>query len=644
MPESRSRLILRSALVWMALAAQVGVALAQESASDHSQAPEQVDTPATEEPAAREHVIVEGQVTDHIGAGHAGVTVTVRRKAEGGGEGELIATATTDELGDFKVTAPEPVHGEIVVTLSKPMYTPIVRELHVGDSEWPEFVAEQFEGNLVVIGRVTDALTDEPIVGASVTLEASYNEWYATTDQHGQFTIKGISPGRGDLIIEKDGYGREKQPVRELEDFGEIPVRLKPERVVRLRTLDDLGKPIAGVTVECYDEPRDDFKTLVTDKDGSITVRGIHFDAAVLTLRLTHESYVSSEGFDRKIITPEDKTESTHDLVMERAGTITGRVTSARSSGPLHGARIMTGTDCSDDSPRDWTDYEGNYAIRGVRPGSVIVTIHLSGYAPELKSVEVQAGETARLDVELRKGAVLEGIVKTESGKPVSGAFVDATQWRGAGTLGLRAVTNDEGKFVIENAPYDTFELTVTARDMGRVVSMVKADGDEPLSFTVPDTPVSIGSDGRAVLRVGETAPPLSMTTLDGKPLKLSDFKGKTVLLDFRATWCGPCIAELPHLVKVHERFGRRKDFVIITVSLDSDEEALRGFLEKHEMPWYHVFGEAGGAQTAAERFGVNAIPAAFIIEPTGKVVASGVRGADIVRKVERVLQDNDPT
>ena len=103
-------------------------------------------------------------------------------------------------------------------------------------------------------------------------------------------------------------------------------------------------------------------------------------------------------------------------------------------------------------------------------------------------------------------------------------------------------------------------------------------------------------------------------------------------------------IAELPHLVKVHERFGRRKDFVIITVSLDSDEEVLRGFLEKHEMPWHHVFGEAGGAQTAAERFGVNAIPAAFIIEPTGKVVASGVRGADIVRKVERVLQDNDPT
>jgi peroxiredoxin len=616
----------------------------QEPPSGEPQPADAADTPAAEEPQAKKHVVVEGQVIDSVGAGHEGVVVSVRRKAKEGGEGELIGTATTDELGDFKVTAAEPIRGDVVVTFSKPMYATLVREVHVGESEWPEFLAEQLGGNVVVIGRVIDALTNKPVAGAPVTLQASYDELEAKTDDNGQFTIKGASPGPGELIVEAKGYGREMQLVRHLEDFGEIVVRVKPERILHLKTVDDVGKPIAGVAVECYDQRRDDFRTYVTDKQGSVTMRGIHFDAAVLSLRLTHEEYVSSEGFDRDVETPEDKTESTHELVMQRAGTIAGRATAAGSGQPLNGARVMTGVEYSDLSPRDWADYQGNFTIRGVKPGRAMVTVHLADYAPELKTVEVKAGETTRLEVQLREGAVLRGIVKTETGKPVAGASVDTTKWRGHATLGLRAIADENGDFILNSAPHDEFEVTVSVRGIGRVASVVKAGGDAPVEFILPDAPLGVSGDTPTIVRVGDTAPTLSMTTLEGQPIKLADFKGKTVLLDFWATWCSPCISDLPHLLEVYDKFGKRKDLVIIGVSLDLDEKVLRDFLKKRKMPWYHVYGQAGGAQTAADRYGVNALPAVFVIGPDGKIVAIGLRGKEIVNKVKQVLEDNDST
>ncbi len=633
------------ALLLSALLVPCETGFAQQS-GEPPKAPEteDVDKPIAEQPTPEQHVVVDGQVTDYVGSGHANVAVTAQRKTEDGSEGELIGTTTTDELGDFKITAPKRIEGHIVVTFSAPLHVDLVREIHVGQSEWPEYLAEQLTGNLVVTGRVTSALKDDPIAGASVTLEAAYNEWYATTDEQGRFTIKEISPGPGEFVVEAEGHGREKHPVEHLEDSGEILIQLKPERIVHIEVVDDLDKPIPGVTLECYDEPRDDFRTQITDKKGAATVKGMHFDAAFVQVRLTHDDYVSSEGFDREIDTPRDRTESTHKFVLPRAGKIAGRVTQSHSSTPLQGARVMTGDEYSDFTPRDWADYQGDYLIRGVPPGPVTVTVHLTGYAPELKQVEVNAARTTQLDIQLHEGALLMGIVKTESGKPVAGALVDTVRWRGSGTLGLRSMTAPDGTFVMENVPKDAFEVVVTARRSGRVVAMVKGGEGKPYEFTVPDPAVDIESNAQAKLRVGDTVPPLTMTTLGGKVIKLSDFRGKTVVLDFWATWCGPCLTDLSHLLEIHEKFKNRKDFAIIAVSLDFDEKTLRGFIERRKLTWTHVFGEAAGAQKAADRCGVRAIPAVFIIGPDGKIIATDVRSQDIVKKSEQALQDNDPT
>ncbi|UCC31989.1 MAG: carboxypeptidase regulatory-like domain-containing protein [Phycisphaerales bacterium] len=633
------RLFSSALLMTLAFQAAVVSALAQERQPRQRQ--------AREPRPAKDFIVVEGQITHANGAGHQGVTVTVRKRADDGSEGKLIGNATTDELGDFKVTAPEPIRGEIIVTFSKPDYVNLIRQLDAGEDTFPPFIAEVLEGNRVLTGRVLDADTEEPIAGAHVGLRTRDADWHDKTDAEGQFTLRGLSPGRGTLVVEATGYGRERSALDEgvgLQGSADITVSLKPERVVHIKLADELGKPISGVTVECYDKARDDVRSAVTDGSGSVTVRGIHVDARTLDVRLTHDDHVSSSGFDRAITLSTKGVESTHRLAMGRAGRITGKVTDARTGEALNGARLLTGGGYFRSSPRDWADYRGLYTIRGVRPGSTVVTVHLSGYAPELKTVEVEPAKSARLDVRLGPGTVLKGIVKGEDGKPVPGAYVETVRWRGYTTLGLRAATGADGHFALENAPQDEFEIAVAAPRAGRVTKTVKVTPNEVVEITLPGAPADSHTSGVSGPSVGDAAPVLELTDLDGKMLNLADLSGKTILLSFWATWCPTCVKGLPQLVKVHEEFAARKDFVMISISRDFDEGVLRSFLKKNgDLKWHQVFGEAGGAQTAAERFGVTSVPQVFIIGPGGKIAAKDLQGEDIVKHVEKMLRDGEP-
>ena len=124
-----------------------------------------------------------------------------------------------------------------------------------------------------------------------------------------------------------------------------------------------------------------------------------------------------------------------------------------------------------------------------------------------------------------------------------------------------------------------------------------------------------------------------------GKPVKLSDFRGRYVLVDFWASWCKPCRAENPNLLKAYNKF-KDKNFTILGVSLD-DEDGRKAWLHavaKDGMPWTQVSELKGFKSKAAVDYGINAIPANFLIAPDGKIIARNLRGDELEKKLSQVL------
>ncbi|MBT5708230.1 MAG: TlpA family protein disulfide reductase, partial [Verrucomicrobia bacterium] len=126
----------------------------------------------------------------------------------------------------------------------------------------------------------------------------------------------------------------------------------------------------------------------------------------------------------------------------------------------------------------------------------------------------------------------------------------------------------------------------------------------------------------------------------DGE-IVLADYKGKWVLLDFWATWCAPCLADLPYFRKVHDRFAGRKDFVMISLSLDSEVTDVTKFLEKNDLPWLHGYLGPMRESSVAREFGVDGIPAVFLVNPNGKIIAKRLRGGKIEQTVSKYLADS---
>jgi peroxiredoxin len=141
-----------------------------------------------------------------------------------------------------------------------------------------------------------------------------------------------------------------------------------------------------------------------------------------------------------------------------------------------------------------------------------------------------------------------------------------------------------------------------------------------------------------ANLEIGDPAPPLSAKTFEDKPLKLEDFRGKYVLLDFWATWCTPCLAEMPDLKGVYQEFSKDERFVMIGLSLDEEIDAPRKLVKERHIPWVQVFLGSGSESPVARDYGVEAIPATFLIGPDGKLIAKGLRGEQIREAVARAL------
>ena len=124
---------------------------------------------------------------------------------------------------------------------------------------------------------------------------------------------------------------------------------------------------------------------------------------------------------------------------------------------------------------------------------------------------------------------------------------------------------------------------------------------------------------------VGEVVE-LKFHPVKGKNVDLAEMKGKVVLIDFWATWCGPCVAELPNVIAAYNKL-HDKGFEIVGISLDDDKAALTKFIKDKEMPWPQYFDGKGWDNEISSRFGVRSIPAMWLVGKDGKLVSTNVRG-----------------
>jgi thiol-disulfide isomerase/thioredoxin len=149
---------------------------------------------------------------------------------------------------------------------------------------------------------------------------------------------------------------------------------------------------------------------------------------------------------------------------------------------------------------------------------------------------------------------------------------------------------------------------------------------------------VAMQAAGATTIAVGQPAPEISLPDPNGTIYKLSDLKGKVVLLDFWASWCGPCRRANPSVVSAYNRY-KNKGFVVYNVSLDRDKQKWVDAIKQDGLSWkYHVSDLQFWNSQAARLYRVNAIPQQFLIDKQGKIAAISQSGMSLERELERML------
>lgn len=125
---------------------------------------------------------------------------------------------------------------------------------------------------------------------------------------------------------------------------------------------------------------------------------------------------------------------------------------------------------------------------------------------------------------------------------------------------------------------------------------------------------------------------------MNGSPVSFSSFKGKYVLVDFWASWCGPCRAENPNVLKAYQKFAD-KGFTVIGVSLDDSAEKWKKAVEEDKMPWTQLSDLKGWKNEVSTYYGVQGIPSSYLVNPEGIIIAKDLRGSDLEEKLSELLK-----
>jgi len=208
-----------------------------------------------------------------------------------------------------------------------------------------------------------------------------------------------------------------------------------------------------------------------------------------------------------------------------------------------------------------------------------------------------------------------------------------------------------DGAFRVEDVPAGKYKLRIMMHEppVGRQCGFGELIGSVDHEFDVSemlggrsDEPLDLGTLELMVkkrLRVGDVAPLFKVKTLDGKDLKLANFQGKVVLLDFWATWCVPCIADMPRLKDLYDAFSKDERFVMISLSMDRKVETAKEYVAKNKLKWLQSFLDGGFQSTVVKDYGVIGIPAKFLIGADGRIIAKILDAGQLKLAISKALK-----
>jgi len=545
-------------------------------------------------------------------------------------------------------------------------------------------------------GRVVDARTGKPLPEFSVVVGQTFGngEVYFVDRprkfKSGVFEISARYREVGDQIavrVEADGY---LPKVSEVFSVDEPPAQLKIELVRGSgpagTVLQPDGKPAAGAQVGLTSPGRqlglrngvlsasDAYASRVVRADQKGRFRAAP-DASPTGIVAVHES-----GFAH---VPIAEFKTTKALRLQPWATVVGTVTDGGR--PVAGEMVSFTFRNPVNSPFSlWfdeypltTDAEGHVMVHRMPPGELrffrMIRSEFDGrtmftYGDSV-SVRVEAGKTnlARLDIRLRFRKVIGKVrVRDEerpdlSGvrlelrsskliKPPKGVEIPGRPSRGMGLEGkgyiyphYKLQAGKEGRFQIDRIPAGEYQLMATLMEPWVGQTVPKPVGYVSSRVTIPpgdeNVPFDLGvHEILLFLSEGQMAPAFTARTVAGKEFSLAEFRGRYVLLDFWATWCGPCVAETPNLKRVYEEFGQDRRFAMVGLSLDSSPTQPAAYARKNGIKWVNGYLGEWNSQTVTKDYRVYGIPEIMLIGPDGRIVAKDLRGDRIRAAVAKAL------